>query len=234
MSEKRVKPYPEPVMKRGKMVLETYEYHMPFNYANITLNRRYLRGQEFHGVEMNPVNSVARDKRHLPPDTIEIVESEPIVRVAVIGSACVPPGYVQLEAEPLEEFHRPVDVPGVLAVRYRVNNLWGMHLRVDNWMARSDDPIRDEQGRPYPEIPQARVEEVWGQNEAPPMKSNYRENPLAGMSSAIFEIPKSSKVTISGGSEICAWTDDNYPDDIHYSFRIIRVTVVRNNESMRK
>ena len=230
MSEKRVAPYPNPVMKREKMALETYEYHMPFNYANITLNRRYLRGQEFHGVEINPVNSIGADKRHLPPDTIEIVESEPIVRVAVIGSACVPPGFVQLEAEPLSEFYREVDVPGAAAVRYRINNLWGMHLRADNWLAQCNDPIRDEQGRTYPEIPKARVEKVWGGNDAFQMKSNVRENPLAGMSSAIFEIPKSGKVILSGGSEICAWTDDNYPDDIHYSFRIIRVTVVCNDE----
>ena len=232
MSEKRVAPYPEPVMKREKMVLETYEYHMPFNYANITVNRRYQKGQEFHGVEMNPVNSIAKDKRHLPPDTIEIIEREPIVRVAVIGSACVPPGFVQLEAEPLSEFYREVDVPGAAVVRYRVNNLWGMHLRADNWLAQCDGQIRDEQGRTYPEIPRERVEKVWGGNDAFQMKSNYRENPLAGMSSAIFEIPKSSKITISGGSEICAWTDDNYPDDVHYSFRIIRVTVVRTSERM--
>ena len=30
------------------------------------------------------------------------------------------------------------------------------------------------------------------------LKTHYRENPLADMSSAIFEIPKSRKVTITG------------------------------------
>lgn len=87
--------------------------------------------------------------------------------------------------------------------------------------------MSDKRVEPYPGIPEARVAKVWNGRDEYQMKSHYRENPLAGMSSAIFEIPKSRKVTISGGSELCAWTDDDYPDDIHYSFRIIRVTVVQ-------
>ncbi len=224
MTEQRVDPYPDPPQTRIKMVTETYEYHLPFNYANITVARQYQKGREFHGVEMNPVNSVAQDDRHLPPDTITIVETDPIVRVAVIGSACVPPGYVSLEAEPTEDFYSPVDVPGVAAVRYRVNNLWGMHLRCDNWLSIADGCVRDEDGREYPDIPQARKDIVPGLAKYR-TKGHWRENPLAGMSSATFEIPASRKVVISGGSEVCAWTNDNFPDDVHYSFRIIRVTV---------
>ena len=227
-SSKRVEPYPNPPAMPQRLVTETYEYQMPFNYSNIVVDRRYLRGQEFHGVEMNPVNSIGMDNQHLPPDTITIVESDPIVRVAVIGSACTPPGFIQLQAEPTDEFHTPVDVPNVSAVRYRVTNLWGMHLRYDQWAATGDGEIRDAEGRAYDDIPEARIRDVWkGRGADHRMKAHCRENPLVGMSSAVFEIPKSHKVIISGGCEICAWTDDGFPDDIHYSFRIIRVTLAK-------
>ena len=33
---------------------------------------------------------------------------------------------------------------------------------------------------------------------------------------------------IQGGSTVPGWEEDNYPDDIHYSFRVIRVTVVES------
>lgn len=226
--ERRVEPYPEPPMTRQLLEMETYEYHLPFNYENITVNRRYLRGQEWHGIEINPVNSIGADGTHYPPDNIIITEDRPIVRVVVIGSACVPPGFIQLEAEPLPEFYKPTDVPTTAAVRYRINNLWGMHMRCDNWLSTCESEIGDEQGRGYQEIPRERVEQVWnGKASESKMKGHYRENPLIGMSCAVFEIPKSSKITISGGCEICAWTDDNYPDDVHYSFRTIRVTVTK-------
>ncbi len=226
---KRVEGYPDPPMTRVRLEMETYEYHMPFNYPNITVDRLYQRGQEWHGVEMNPINSIGADEEHLPPDSITVVEERPIVRVAVIGSACVPPGFIQLEAEPLDEFYKPVDARGTAAVRYRVNNLWGMHMRCDNWLAESRDNILDEQGRAYPEIPKERIEKVWhGKGSKYKMKTHYRENPLVGMSCAVFEIPKSKKVVISGGCEVCAWSDDNYPDDAHYSFRIIRVSILKN------
>lgn len=103
-TEQRVEPYPDPPQKRERLQLDTYEYHMPFNYANITVSRRYLRGQEFHGVEMNPVNSIGTDREHHPPDSITIEEEHPIVRVVAMGSACVP-GWVQCEAPPTDEFH---------------------------------------------------------------------------------------------------------------------------------
>jgi len=228
-SEKRVAPYVTPPMTRRRLRLETYEYHMPFNYPNVTVDRRYQRGMEFHGVEMNPINSVAADDENHPPDTITIAEDQPIVRVAVIGSACVPPGFIQLEAEVTEDFHKPEDVPGVTAVRYRVNNLWGMHLRCDSWLARCNSPVRDLQDRSYGEIPDARKQLKPGLRKYT-LKAHSRENPLVGMSSAVFEIPESSKVMISGGSELCAWTDDTFPADAHYSFRMIRVTVNAQSE----
>ena len=232
-TNKRVKPYPDPPQTRQRLALETYEYHMPFNYPNITVDRRYMCGPEFHGVEMAVVNSITgRDAEHLGPDTITIVETEPIVRVVVIGSACVPPGFVQLEAKPLKEFYKAVDVPGASAVRYRLGNLWGMHPRFDQWQAQSEAEIRDHTGQPYSEIPDARIKNVWGiqGDHKYKLKSHYRENPLVGMSSATFEIPKSREVIISGGCEPCAWTDDSFPDDVHYSFRMIRITVAARTE----
>ena len=115
MSERKVKGYRDGEQTRRCLELKTYEYDMPFNYPNIEVNRRYFDGCEFHGVEMNPINSIAEDKEHHGADTIVVVEEHPIVRVAVIGSACTPPGYVQVEAEPVESFYKPVDVPGVSA-----------------------------------------------------------------------------------------------------------------------
>lgn len=56
-------------------------------------------------------------------------------------------------------------------------------------------------------------------------KGQVHHIPVAGMSCAIFEIPKSKKIIIKGGSAIAGWHEDNYPDDAHYSFRIIRITV---------
>ena len=47
------------------------------------------------------------------------------------------------------------------------------------------------------------------------------------MSSAIFEVPPSKKVTIRGGSEMPGWSSDQTPDDGHYSFRMIRTTVLK-------
>jgi len=231
-STKRVEPYPNPPATPERLVMETYEYEMPFNYSNVVVARRYLkRQQEFHGVEMNPVNSLGAPGEHYPPDTITIEHSDPIIRVVVIGSACTPPGFVQLQAEPIEDFYKPADVPNVSAVRYRIDNLWGMHLRYDQWAVIGEGEIKDVQGRPYDTIPQVRIENVWkGKGRDHKMKSHYRENPLVGMSCAVFEIPKSRKVVISGGSEMCGWIDDNAPQDIQYSFRTIRVTVARKSE----
>ena len=184
---KKVYPYEDEIREKEEIVLKTYEYHHPFNYPNVWVNRKYPHGEQ-HGMELFPIPEV---DGHKPADSITIVEEHSIVRVVVIGSACTLPGYVQLEAEPTESFHREKEAPEAMPVRFRQNNLWGQHLRVDQL----------ENGK------------------------TYREFPLTGMSCAIFEIPKSCKVTITGGGENPGWSEDNYPDDNHYSFRIIRVTV---------
>lgn len=232
-TEKRVEPYPDPVRDPEELVLKTYEYHHPFNYTNIEVFRRYLKSaQEFHGLEMNPVNSVAADKDHHPPDTITITQHDPIVRVAVMGSACQPNGFVQLEAEPLDELYRPDHVPDTSACRFRIGNLWGMHLRGDQWLSKSDSDVRNSSGEPYPEIPEEKLE-VHPFLKGFKIKASYREHPQVGMSCAIFEIPKSSKVIISGGTDAYGWQEDNFPEDVHYSFRVIRVTVAADERRAR-
>ena len=225
MSERKVKGYPHAEQRRTKLVLETCEYEMPFNYPNVEVNRRYYAGSEFHGVEMNPINSIAGDDQHHPADTIVVTEEHPIVRVAVIGSACTPPGYVTVEAEPIAPFHHDVDVPGVAAARFRQDGLWGMHLRADQWMVNGQLELHPFMGaESYEEIPEARRQMKPGLRDRS-LKAHYREHPLVGMSSAIFEIPASRRIVVSGGCEIPGWMSDNFPDDAHYSFRIIRVTV---------
>ena len=57
------------------------------------------------------------------------------------------------------------------------------------------------------------------------VKAHYQEYPFTGMSCAVFEIPRSRRVIIQGGSEQANWMTDNAPNDDHYSFRTIRVTV---------
>jgi hypothetical protein len=58
-----------------------------------------------------------------PYGAITFVEDEPIVEVTVIGSACVPPGYVLLFGEPVEWAYPRS------GVKMRVEGLWGEHLR---------------------------------------------------------------------------------------------------------
>ena len=58
------------------------------------------------------------------------------------------------------------------------------------------------------------------------IKAIYREFPLAGMSCAVFAIPPSKSVRVMGGGAVPGWHEDNWPDDVQYSFRTIRVTVV--------
>ena len=220
--DRRVDPYPEKPQIRQELKTTTYEYVMPFNYENLSVERQY-HGGEFHGVEMFPLAEVAPPKATSgkPAEGIVVTEVHPIVRVVVIGSACTPPGYVTLEAEPVEGFRRKqktaerlAEVDGIMPVRFRIDNLWGMHLRFDQW-AETDG------GRPFPDdIPDKYKGRFTG------YRCTDREFPLTGMSSAIFEIPASKKIRISGGSQIPGWTNDTYPDDNHYSFRIIRTTVL--------
>ena len=221
MSEKRVEPYPDKPQQRERLQLETYEYRLPFNYENITVHRNY-KGPEEHGMELFPLTTVeGQTTSGLPAEYIELREECPIVRVAVVGSACTPPGYVQLEAEVIDGFRRPDESEEWMPVRFRIDGLWGMHMRYDQWSAGTGEPlnVRNSSGDAYPE----RLPGRFGEHR---LKLLAREVPLAGMSCAIFEIPRSHTIRVSGGGVIPGWTQDNFPDDSHYSFRIIRTTVV--------
>ncbi|KKK57957.1 hypothetical protein LCGC14_3049270, partial [marine sediment metagenome] len=72
-----------------------------------------------------------------PYGAITFVEEDPIVEVTVIGSACVPPGYVMLYGEPVEwKYPRT-------GVKMRVDGLWGEHLRWFLCEAGLDESYRD-------------------------------------------------------------------------------------------
>ena len=221
MTDQRVEPYPDALQQRERLTLETYEYRAPFNYANVAVLRTY-RGGEEHGVELfNLKTKEGQPTSGLPPEVIEVTEEQPIVRVAAIGSACTPPGYVQLEADVIDGFRRPEEIAELLPVRFRIDGLWGMHLRADQWMGGPGEPleIRNASEGAYPERLPGRF---GGQR----IKLVAQEMPLTGMSCALFEIPQARAVRITGGGLVPGWPSDNYPDDAHYSFRIIRTTVV--------
>ena len=216
----------EPMRRKLKLVTEEYEYELPFNYPNVTVVRRQYEGGEFHGIELNPVNSISGQKDYEPMagDAIIVEEPHPIVRVAVIGSACTPPGYVQIECEPVQGWRRPDELESVMPVRMRINGLWGMHLRFDQWYSRQPEVQDGAEKVSYEKIPKALIERYPGLAEGS-VKAHYVEWPLAGMSSAVFETPPSRKVVVMGGGETPGWQTDSFPDDFHYSFRIIRTTV---------
>jgi len=224
--------------KKRRLVTETYEYEMPFKYENISVRRFDMMGREPHGVEMNMVNyhhpQGEREPHDLEGDCITLEEESPIVRVVVMGSACTPPGYVQLECEPVEGWRNRFESPGAMPARFRINNLWGMHMRVDALCGETRDvkPLMDrvEGTEAYGELPEGHFELHKSARGRVFLKASSHENPLAGMSCAIFEIPPSHKVHIQGGSEIPGWQSDNFPGDHHYSFRCIRVSVVVSSE----
>lgn len=223
--EKRVPPYlDEPQKKKVLANKRTYEYCLPFNYDNIQVVRAY-NCAEPHGMEMNAINSYYPDVVRRPADYIEIHENEAIIEVEVIGSACTPPGFVMLSAVPLDGFRRDDEPEDIMPVRFRVGNLWGMHLRADQWLVHGTPVPRFVDTQPsYKDLPEGfrKLEPDLGDAY---MKTDYHEFPLTGMSSARFSIPASSSVRITAGSETMGWTDDIYPDDNHYSIRLIRVTV---------
>jgi len=86
------------------------------------------------GAEFNP-DGVELD---IPPyGSITFVEEDPIVQVTVIGSACVPPGFVLLFGEPVEwKYPRS-------GVKMRVDGLWGEHMRIEPWRKGLTDSYRD-------------------------------------------------------------------------------------------
>lgn len=230
--------YPDPVQEVVEYTHRTREYIMPFNYTNVTVNRKFYHGTEFHGVELNPLNSISgSDLQTDTADSIVIDEQDPIVGVIVIGSACTPPGYVMVECTPLESFYRADELRTVTPVRFRIGNLWGMHMRADQWFCwgkgenlegeAHTESLKAGQGgrRPYEAMPDQMLKQQHKWAPLGTVKGHYRELPLSGMSCAVFEVPRSTKVKITGGCESLSWSEDNYPDDVHYSFRIIRTRV---------
>jgi len=101
---------------------KTYCYWAPFNYDNVTVELgRPGTGCEFNadGVELDVY----------PYGSITLTEEEPIVAVTIIGSGCSYVNYVLVEAEPLEwKFSRT-------GVRMRRDDLRGVHVRGDAWLA---------------------------------------------------------------------------------------------------
>lgn len=220
---------------RTRLVTETYEYRAPFKYENIHVRRHFMRAREAHGVEMNTINyrvDEHRDAHDFAGDAITLRDTQPIVRLVVIGSACTPPGWVQVECEPAEGFHDPMEFEGALAPRFRVEGLWGMHMRVDALLTTTPgvtprfDRVNEEP-QPYARQPEGMDKLYPSTRERPQYaKAHYREHPLVGMSCAVFEIPASKVVHIQAGSQIPAWQSDNFPGDHHYSVRLIRTDVL--------
>ncbi len=96
------------------------EYWAPFNYPNFCVELGRI--DPYVGAEFNE-DGVELDEP--PYGAITFVEGDPIVGVEVIGSACVPPGFVELFAEPLEwKFPRT-------GIKMKVDNLWGDHIRAE-------------------------------------------------------------------------------------------------------
>jgi hypothetical protein len=218
------------ILEKREMVLRTFEYRLPFKYANVQVERA-LSGGEPHGMEMYAVpdgkkeefvyGQSAEDKDPAKgnrwADGFVITEDYPIVRVAVVGSACTPPGYVTLEGGGLDEDWRRADeMLECMPVRMRVDDLWGQHMRFDQALECDGEAA----GRPFPQHMPERWKEF-----STGTRLTAREMPLAGMSCAIFEIPPCKWVRVAGGSATPGWKSDNCPDDNHYSFKIIRVTV---------
>ena len=192
-SERRVIGYPDdPVRERHELTLKTYEYKLPFNYTNIDVDRVWVGGEK-HGMELYAIKTTdgSTASTQTPGDAIVISEDDPIVQVAVVGSACTPPGSVMLEATTIDGEAHGGENKDALPVRFRIDNLWGMHLRAD----------------------------LLGQG------GTFEALPISGMSCAIFEIPPSKSVRVMSAGAIPAWSNDNYPDDAHYSVRLIRTTV---------
>jgi len=142
---------------RRPFTLAHYQYDAPFLYPNfrVELGRPWENAtnhaqpdvpEEQWGV-LTPENRPGYVGAEVNPDGVELdvppygaitfVEDEPIVEVTVIGSACVPPGYVLLFGEPAEwKYWRT-------GVTMRADNLWGEHMRWDTWSKGIDEGYRD-------------------------------------------------------------------------------------------
>jgi len=227
--QNRFRYYRDPVREKRELITRVYEYELPFKYPNVEVER-IMGGGEPHGMELYAVPP-GREEDFVYPqsgkmadgnryaDGIVITEDEPIIRVEVIGSACTPPGYVTLECELIDGWRRPDEVVEAMPVRMRVDGLWGMHLRYDQVFEVDSPGLPTD--RPLPE----RMPERW-RAFCTGGRIFYPEMPLAGMSSAVFSTPPCKSVRVSGGSANPGWKSDKAPDDCHYSFRIIRTTVI--------
>ena len=143
--------------ERKPFTLIHYQYDAPFFYGNfrVELGRPWENAtnqsepdlpEEEWGImtpELKPgyvgaeFNSDGVELDVPPYGAITFTEEEPIVEVTVIGSACVPPGFVQLYGEPVEwKYPRS-------GVKMRADNLWGEHLRVEMWNNGFDESYRD-------------------------------------------------------------------------------------------
>ena len=143
--------------QRTAFAIVHYQYNAPFLYGNfrVELGRPWENATNrarpdvpedqwgvisdeteagYVGAEVNP-DGVELD---VPPyGAITFVEDDPIVEVTVIGSACVPPGFVLLFGEPVEwKYWRT-------GVKMRADNLWGEHMRWDTWQKGIDESYRD-------------------------------------------------------------------------------------------
>ena len=195
-ADKRITGYPnDPPRERKALNLTTYEYEFPFNYPNVVVDRVWVGGER-HGIELFPIKTTdgSTATTQTSSDWIVIEEDHPMVQIAVIGSACTPPGSILVECDTLDSFRHDGENERAVSARFRVDNLWGMHLRADLL----------QQG------------------------GSYHALPVAGMSCAVLEIPPSHRVRVSGMGAIPAWSEDGYPDDVHYSIRYIRTTVAED------
>ena len=230
--ERGVRPFADPEQHVIEYATRTREYHHPFNYSNI-VHHTYCEDPSNSGLELNPVNSVdgRTEPDKAPGDYLELTEQDPIVRVVVIGSACSPPAYVGLEADPCEGFRRPDEVVELMPVRFRIEGLWGTHVRGDCWIKPNTHG-----GAPLPEHfvnnwPYCHNQQFAEENVFTGVTGANLPN--TGMSCAIFEIPASRTVRILGGSQSYGWTGGTGGEaDNHYSFRIIRTSVLTSYEAV--
>jgi len=230
MEERGVRPFADPEQHVIEYTTKTREYHFPFNYRNIA-HHTYCEDPSNSGLEMNPVNTVIgrSEADGEPADYLELTEGAPIVRVVVIGSACTPPGYVCLEADACEGFRRPEEVVELMPLRFRIEGLWGTHVRGDCWIKPNTHG--------GPPLPQHFVENWPYCHQTDFAEKNVFTGvtganvPNTGMSCAIFEIPASHTVRIMGGSLTYGWLGDKGQGDIHYSFRMIRTNVLVSYEA---
>ncbi|MHB9124588.1 MAG: hypothetical protein ACYC4F_01420 [Armatimonadota bacterium] len=230
MEERAVKPFADPVQNVIEFTTIMREYHHPFNYRNIT-HHCYCNDPSNSGLEINPINSVdGRTDGGVPGDYLEIVEDKPIVRLVVIGSACTPPGFVTIETEPCEGFRRPDEVSELMPARFRIDNLWGTHIRGDMWIREESDGGLDLPDNLVENWPYCHEKEFAETHRL--YRVTAKNYPAAGMSCAIFEMPASKTVRIMGGSQLYGWIGDAAAGDCHYSFRMIRTEVLEKYEAL--